>query len=158
MKWLAVFLGLLASDAVALSCLRPDVARTFNNANDIVEPVYILRGTLTFDERLMPQGVVNEPRDPAPVPALFKGLGLTLDGFTARFERPVTLQPQCAGPWCGSAVSGQEAIVFATVLGDDILINVGACGGQIFYDPTPQMEATLTSCIRGEACVSPVPF
>ena len=148
---LAAALSLVAGQAAALSCLPPDVAASFQRAEAIEEPVYILRGTLTFDRTLMPDGVVNEPRTPAPVPAYFKGRGLTLDGFTARFERPVTLQPVCFGPWCGNAVPGKEAIVFATVLGDDVVIEVDPCGGSVFYDPTEDMARTLQTCLQGGA-------
>ena len=154
---LALALVLIAGQAQALSCLRPDVAESFNRANGIEEPVYILRGVLEFDPGLMPQGVVNEERNPDPVPARFTGRGLTLDGFTARFERGVTLQPLCFGPWCGSAEPGQDAIVFATVRGEDLVVEVNPCGGQIFYDPTEEMADVLTACLRGEAC-SPQPF
>ena len=148
----ALALSLVAGPAAALSCLPPDVAARYQRAEEVPEPVYILRGVLNFDEGLMPQGVVNAERNPAPVPAYFKGKGLTLVGFTARYERPVTLQPICFGPWCGNAVAGQEAIVFATVTGDDVVIEVDPCGGSVFYDPTEDMARILQTCLQGGPC------
>jgi len=152
MRGLALILLVLAGQAQALSCMRPDVADSFNRANDIAEPVYILRGVLTFDAALMPKDVVNEVRNPDPVPATFEGLGLTHDGFTTRFAGDLVLQPRCAGPWCGSTVPGQEVIVFATDLGDQLVVEIGACGGTVFQDPTPEMDAVLAACLRGEPC------
>lgn len=154
MKWLAAACLLVATQGQALSCMRPDVAGSFIAAESIPEPVYILRGTLHFDESLMPQGVINEERNPAPVPAEFRGKGLTQSGFSVDFSRSLELQPLCFGPWCGNAVAGQEAIIFATVHPDTLRVEVSPCGGNIFYDPTPQMETVLAACLRGEACVS----
>ena len=151
---LILTLCLIAGQAAALSCIRPDVATTFLRMNEVPEDVYVLRGTLEFDESLLPQGVVNEERDPVLIPAMFIGKGLTLEGFTSRFERPVTVQTGCYGPWCGSAASGEELITFAKVLGEDIVIEVDPCGTTTFYQPTESMVDSVVSCIRGEKCES----
>lgn len=145
-------LCLLTSHAHALSCMRPDVATTFNQMNEVPEDVYVLRGTLAFDESLLPQGVINEERNPEPIQGFFRGRGLSLDGFTSRFESPVVVQSICYGPWCGSVGAGEELITFAKVMGDDIVIEVDPCGSTVFYEPTPDMVDALTACIRGERC------
>ncbi|WP_438956567.1 hypothetical protein [Cognatiyoonia sp.] len=143
---------LVAAQASALSCMRPDVATTFLQMNEVPEPVYVLRGTFEFDESLQSQGVVNEPRDPDPIPATFTGHGLTLDGFTSRFLRPVIVQPVCYGSWCGSMAAGEEVITFAKGVGDDIVLEANPCGSTVFYEPTQTMIDDLVSCIRGNRC------
>ena len=148
----AIFVILIAGQAGALSCMRPDVATTFNRMHEVPEDVYVLRGVLEFDESLLPEGVVNEERFPDPIAGTFKGKGLTLDGFTARFESDVTVQSVCFGPWCGSLASGIEVITFANVIGDDIIIEANPCGSNVFPSPTQEMADALQSCIRGEAC------
>ena len=151
---LAIVLCISASQAAALSCMRPDAATTFNRMNDVAEDVYVLRGVLDFDESLLPQGVVNEERNPAPIAAMFTGMGLTLDGFTSRFESPVVVQSLCYGPWCGGVGSGETLITFAKVVDGTIVVEVDPCGSTVFYEPTLEMESDLISCIRGETCES----
>lgn len=154
-----IFLSLIlsvvfATQGVALSCMRPDPVQSFHFANDIEEDVYILRGRVEFDENLLPEGMINRERNPDPITAYFKGHGLTLDGFTSRFERTVTLQPVCYGPWCGREVSNKDVLVFAKVVGDDIILESDPCGTNFFYDPTRKMLDQMQSCISGEACES----
>ena len=149
MKTLAMVLMVLAGEAAALSCVRPDVVSSFQRAEEVPEDVYLLKGTLRFDPSLLPEGVINEERNPPPIPARFEGQALNRNGFTTPYARSVTLQPLCFGPWCGSAQPGQEAIMFATVRGADLVIAASPCGGQIFYEPTRQMEQQLIACMNG---------
>lgn len=152
--WIAIALSLVANQAAALSCMRPDVATTFNQMNEVPEDVYVLRGTLDFDESLLPQGAVNEERTPEPIQATFNGNGLTLEGFTSSFGSPVVVQSICYGPWCGGVGSGKDLITFAKVIDDDIVIEVDPCGSTVFYEPTQSMIEDLKSCIRGGKCES----
>ena len=149
---LSVLLACTATQSIALSCMRPDPVQSFHRATEVPEPIYILHGRLTFDESLLPVGMVNTPREPAPIPARFEGMGLTLNGFTSRFERQVVLQSICFGPWCGREVSGEDSLLFAKVVGDQIIIESDPCGGNVFYDPTQDVLDQMTSCIRGEVC------
>ena len=149
---LSALLACIATQSIALSCMRPDPVQSFHHATEVPEPIYILHGRLAFDESLLPEGMVNEPREPAPIPAHFDGMGLTLNGFTSRFERPVTLQSVCFGPWCGREVSGENVMLFAKVVGNDIIVESDPCGVNVFYDPTQEMLDQMTSCIRGETC------
>lgn len=150
MRWLVLGAAMMAGEVQALSCARPDVVRSFAAADAAPEITYVLKGRLRFDEALLPQGVVNAPRAPAAIPATFAGVALGQDGFTIPYERAVILQPACAGPWCGSAQAGAEAIMFATVRGDDLVITASPCGGKIFYSPTNQMVRQLTACMQGD--------
>jgi len=151
---IAAALCLIASQAAALSCMPPDLATTFNRMNEVPEDVYVLRGKLDFDESLLPQGVVNEERHPAPISGTFAGEALTREGFVSRFVSPVIVQSVCYGPWCGGVGSGEDLITFAKVVDGAVVVEVDPCGSTVFYDPTPKMESDLISCIRGETCES----
>ncbi|SEW45544.1 hypothetical protein SAMN04488515_3350 [Cognatiyoonia koreensis] len=147
---------LWAGQAAALSCLRPDPVRSFQQFKDAPEAYHILYGTLSFDENLMPQGVVNEERNPPPVTAQFVGKGLTSEGFSVDLDRAITLQPICAGPWCGSIASDVPYLMFAQVEGPAITLAIPACGGTAFADPTVADLDQMTRCLTGGSC-SPEP-
>lgn len=154
---LAFLLMLLAGPAQALSCMRPSIVDSFHRAEEVPQDVYLLKGRLTFDEGLLPKTDHSRTQiDPAPIPAQFDGFALNRDGFTTPYPRAVTLQPLCFGPWCGTAAAGEEAIMFATLRGTDLVIEASPCGGDIFYDPTAKMERDAILCING-ACPPAAP-
>ncbi len=146
---LAAMVALVAGQVSALSCMRPDPLAAFAQAAASDDTYYVLYGTLDFDASKQPQGVQNAPRDPAPIPAFFRGHGLTTAGFTSRFDAPVTLQISCAGPWCGQATPHKAAVIFARVSGDQVLVEVGPCGGRVFPEPTRAVRDALTQCMSG---------
>jgi hypothetical protein len=155
---LAAALAMISGQAHALSCMRPDPIETFQQVAAAPESYYVLYGELTFDETLLPPGVLdNQARSPDPIPAQFSGKGLTQQGFTSDYVSPVTLQISCAGPWCGSARSGGNAIYFVEATNPPVTMIAGACGGRIFEDPPQAVLDMLTSCMQGGAC-SPQPF
>ncbi len=143
-------LTLVATDVSALSCVRPDPVRTYQQLAADPASYYVIYGTLEFDASQMPKGVVNKERNPAPIAAQFRGLGLTRAGFTSRFERGVTLQPVCIGPWCGNEVPGIKSLFFAKVDGDDVIITSDPCGGTTYPEPSDRTLDAMTACINGK--------
>lgn len=153
----AAIFALLAGEAGALSCLRPDVVSSFQRADEQPETVYLLRGFLTFDEGLLPQtDMLNQEQSPDPISARFDGHALGDDGFTIPYARELTLQPLCFGPWCGRAHSGEDALIFATAMGDELIVEANPCGGTIFYDVTEEMVRQVTSCMAGDCSAQPL--
>lgn len=151
----ATALAMISGQAHALSCMRPDPIETFQRVAAAPESYFVLYGELTFDETLLPPGVGdNNTRAPAPIPAQFRGMGLTRDGFTSSYVSPVTLQIGCAGPWCGSAKSGGDALYFVQADEPPVTMVAGPCGGMIFPDPSDAVLDMLTSCMQGGACSS----
>lgn len=148
-----IALAALAGPVQALSCLPTDPAATFVAMTAESEGFILLQGSLDFDSSALPAFIETDPTPaPAPIAATFTGTELTAAGPGEVTIIPATLQISCAGPWCGSASSGQEAVIFATGDSDAITIYAGPCGGQVFYDPTPAMIATLTTCLQGGTC------
>lgn len=145
----AIALTVIAGQATALSCVRPDAVRTFERVSEDTASYYLLYGTLDFDAAKQPKGVVNEERNPDPIAAKFAGFALNTGGFTTPYSRAVTLQPVCYGPWCGSETPGVQSLIFAQVDGDQIIIEASPCGGRIFADPSESLLDTMTACMNG---------
>jgi len=151
-------LSVLAGQAMALSCVRPDPIRTFQQVAAAPERYFVLYGQLDFDEGALPSGVaIEDVREPAPISAQFRGKGLTRQGFTSDYISPVNLQIGCAGPWCGSARSGVDAIYFVLAEDPPVTMQAGPCGGMIFEEPDQATLDMLTSCMQGGTC-SAQPF
>ncbi|MCO4847012.1 MAG: hypothetical protein KC448_03460 [Yoonia sp.] len=145
----AIALTVIAGQATALSCVRPDAVRTFERVSEDSDSYYLLYGTLDFDATKQPKGVVNEERNPAPIVAQFAGFALNKGGFTTPYASTVTLQPVCYGPWCGSVTPDVQSLFFAKVDGDAVIIEANPCGGQIFPDPSQALLDTMTACMNG---------
>ncbi|WP_296426775.1 hypothetical protein [Yoonia sp.] len=155
---LVVILASIAGQAAALSCVQPAPIATFQRVAAAPDAYFVLYGDLTFDEGALPPAVSNRrTTDPAPIPARFRGKGLTLDGFTSDYISPATLQVSCAGPWCGTARSGGDALYFVRADSDPVTMQAEPCGGMIFQDPSQAVLDALTSCMRGDTC-SAQPF
>jgi hypothetical protein len=144
-----------ATEAAALSCLRPDPLRSFREAMAAPETFHVLHGRLSFDASEMPQGMSERTTpDPAPVDAQFDGFALGPEGFTTPVEASVALQPTCAGPYCGTFSPG-EALLFAQVTEAGYLVEIGPCGGGAFDGVPPATLDQLAACLRGGACGTP---
>lgn len=150
---LAAALALIAGQASALSCIRPDPIDTFQRLAAAEESYFVLSGTLTFDEDLLPPGV-SQNQTPAPevIPARFNGMGLTRDGFVNAYVSPINLQVTCAGPWCGSAQSGMEGVFFVEATKPLATVIADPCGGMIFAPVSDAQKEMLTSCMAGGTC------
>jgi len=156
---LALIIATSASPATALSCLRPDIASSFDRAAQAEESYVILHGQFDFDGGAMAGATMtdnNRTDDPASLPAIFTGQMLTPDGFSDVPDQMVTLQSTCAGPWCGGMGPGVK-LAFVQQIGSDLILYLGACGGNAFDDPTPADLDLVTSCLRGVGCASPQP-
>lgn len=152
---LAMSLIALGGQTMALSCMRPDPIATFQRVAEAPEAYFVLYGQLTFDESALPAGVSqNAVREPDPIPGQFVGKGLTSRGFTNDYISPVNLQIGCAGPWCGSARSGVDALYFVRADEPPVTMQAGPCGGMIFEEPDQATLDAITACMQGGPCSS----
>ena len=142
--WALVALAtMLATEASALSCLRPDAARSFNAAAHATEVYHVYLGELTLTETL-PNGGSTK--------ATFHGQGLLKHGFSPISDREFTLVSRCAAEWCGSIAPRTTALFFARVTDSGTVVDVAPCENWIFVDPTVETVKTIESCMRGEPC------
>ena len=138
---------LLAGQASALSCVRPDPARTYGQVASGSVPYFILFGQLDFEQSALSS-------DPAadPVAATFRGKSLTADGFVNAYAGPLHLQVNCAASWCGSATSGTDALIFVQADQTPGLVTLEPCGTFLFENPDTAALDAVTRCMRDGNC------
>ena len=156
-RFLPFLLIAVATQAQALKCPEPSVASSFRQAMSSPENYVILRGKFDFDATLLPGGpdARGDPNLPAPaaLPARFVGQSLVEDGFTNDLDIPVTLQPSCLGPWCGTMTPGQDVMAFATTDGrGTVTLELNPCGKWTFADPAQPMLDEMLACMTGGTC------
>ena len=153
---LAVCSAVLAPGAaLALSCIPPDVAGTYQEAAASKSAYVVVHGTLVFDESLLPKTDWDHqeqtPQDTF-IPARFTGKSMSKAGFKTPFDRDITLHVQCFGPWCGGAASGTEYLAFLERGDDGYVLSVNACGGFGFAEPGQKALKRVVTCYRGGTC------
>lgn len=149
----ALAIGLIGTQSVALSCLRPDPIETFQRLAAAEESYFVLYGAFEFDEGLLPEpDLSNQERTPEPIPGRFVGKGLSHEGFVGDYIANVNLQIQCFGPWCGGAASGVPAVWFVPFSDPPATLQADPCGSMTFYEPTAAVIDMLESCMAGGAC------
>ncbi len=152
---LALALSSLAGPSLALSCMAPDVAVSFNEAAASEKVYMVVHGTLTFDETKLPEVDINHQDQIPPhvdIEARLSGMSLSKAGFETAFDRPVTLRALCYGPWCGRAVSGAAYLSFLEKPETGFVLAVTPCGGFEFSDPSEEMLNKVTQCYRDGSC------
>ncbi|MEM6384679.1 MAG: hypothetical protein AAF718_00445 [Pseudomonadota bacterium] len=135
---------LIANPANALSCMRPDAVRLFEEARDAETAFYIVKGEVEFLEP--PNTPPRNAKTPATTRARITGLALSKSGFNAPFDERVTLKASCLGPWCGAPEMVEGSRLMAVEIGlADLSLYIGPCGGdQMAWDE--QAEDRLLSC------------
>jgi len=148
---LALFFA--SGPALALSCMRPDVARSYQNAAQAEDIYVVVRGRLTFDEGKLPKsdGTAQGP-ETVTIPARFDGKALSKVGFETAFARDITLEVVCFGPWCGGAKSGVPYLAFLEKRGEDYVMVADPCGSWAFSEPSEEQVNQVESCMAGSGC------
>ncbi|WP_435705906.1 hypothetical protein [Yoonia sp.] len=140
----------LGGQAQALSCMRPDVARTFDWASEANESYIILQGTFAFTQPARPN-TSNVAPTSVRLPATFNGRYLGADGFVDAPILDVTLEFSCVSAWCGSIQNGDDVIAFVQQSDSGYMLRVDACHSTVF-NPTDDTLQRVTSCMRGTGC------
>lgn len=148
----AAALMAVASPALSLSCMRPDVASSYSRAADAEESYLVVHGTLKFNESKLPKSSGNDSPPTTRIKAHMTGNALSQSGFNHPFDRDITLEVQCLGPWCGGAVSGIPYLAFIRKDGAGYTFAADPCGSLGFAKPTPKMLAQAEQCMNGGAC------
>ncbi|VAW05056.1 hypothetical protein MNBD_ALPHA07-1187 [hydrothermal vent metagenome] len=152
-----IALSLVAGPALALSCLAPDVARTYKQAAEAEETYIVVYGQLSFDEGKLPIVDYNNQMDTPNntlIPARVSGKSLTLDGFNTDFDKPITLNAKCFGPWCAKPASGVPYLAFLERTVDGYTLVLDPCGGYGFSRPSEAIREKAAACFQGGECTS----
>jgi len=150
----------LTGPALALSCLPPDAARTYQQAAEAEEAYIVVHARLEFDAAALPRTDWQDQAASPPhtlIPARMTGQALTKTGFDLPFDRPITLDAQCFGPWCAGATPGTSYLAFLKRTEDGYLLALDPCGGMGFADPTPENLRRVETCYSGGICAPQTP-
>ena len=146
---------LLPVEAAALSCLRPDVRRTFSELAARPEAYVVVTGTLAFDPARLPRtDHVTRPPEATRIPARLTGGSLTRDGFTRPYTADITLEVGCLAGWCGSLPADTEVLAFVEQTPEGQRLRIDACGGHAFPEPDRLMKEQVRACLSGAPCTA----
>lgn len=157
MRILTFLLAMLAPmPALALSCVSPSVERTFHEVVAAPELYVIVHGRLMLDTGKLPRaGTTNSnPPKMTKVEARIKGRSLSEAGFATPFDRTLTLEVGCVGPWCGSVANEEYVLAFVRKGADGYSLSVSPCGGHVFGAPKKAMLKKVKQCYNGGACAA----
>lgn len=143
---------MLADSAFALSCMRPDLARTMENAKSSDKLYYVLVGQ--FRGQSYNQTPSYNGKDPKPIRTTmwFDGRSIAQHPwYDSRLNSfPVEVQTSCAGPWCGSLPrAGETVLTFVEVRhGQTPLLHIGACPEWLYrVQPGDGQVQSLRDCM-----------
>ena len=123
---------LIASPAAALSCMRPSFDRSFDQARDAEEAYGILAGSIDVDEVKVKQAS-KDGTTPYSVMGMFTGAAIYSEGLSENFQREITVEVKCYGPWCGNAQDIEDVILFAKLgAAGSLMVEDNPCGGTFF--------------------------
>lgn len=146
-------LSLAAGPATALSCIRPDPVAAFNTVAEAEQTFVILHGQFDFPTKNIPDPFNGPPKD-VRVPSTFKGKLLTGDGFTDDVEVPVTINLDCAGPWCARMTPGTDYLAYVLQSDGALIFNVDPCYSFAFPNPDEDAIAAVEQCAAGGDCTT----
>lgn len=135
----------VATQASALSCLRPDVVRSYNKAADADVSFAILLGE--FDFAAPSDGNAEQGQQ---VTAQFTGQAMSAQGFDGINPMDVDLLTTCSGSWCGHfPPAGTEVLAFAQQTPNGFIVSMSACGGSVF---DAGLAPIVEACVLGQEC------
>lgn len=145
-------LALLPVQAAALSCLRPDVQRSYAEVDAAPESYVVVSGRLTFDPAALPRSHQKDTQPRTEVTAHLTGKSFGKDGFALPFERDIQMDVLCFGPWCGGVDTGAEVLAFIKRGAEGYTLEVSPCGGRVFANPMPKMLRQVEQCFAQGRC------
>lgn len=152
MKRLGLLTGLcvvLASQAAALSCMKPNIGRTFNYVQESSDIFSMALGTVTA------KGVIPKYKDGKArhIPSKFKGIFLGPNGQTEEREVDITVDAICLAHWCGGfPETEKDMLVFLKKTDAGYRLESGPCDGHYKIGPTPKEVRSLQKCMRRGKC------
>ena len=148
----ALLILLLPMQALALSCVRPSVERSYQKVEAAKDTYVIATGRLTFDRALLPKGGKNDSPKMTRVLARLVGKSMSSSGFNVPFDHPVTLEVACLSAWCGGAEDGGDVLAFLRREKGQYALGLSPCGGLAFANPKPAMLKKVLNCHKGWRC------
>ncbi|MEH6739216.1 MAG: hypothetical protein V7695_11820 [Sulfitobacter sp.] len=152
---IAALVAVTPVSATALSCTPHSVEVAYQQADADDAHFVIVRGSLDFDAGELPKGGVENQSRTVPltqIKATLSGRALSQKGFSTPFNKSVTLEVACYGPWCARPQIGHDVLAFVELTQDGGVIATNPCGGYLFNSPVPKMISAVKSCFAGKTC------
>lgn len=149
----ALSLAAVSGQAHALSCMQPDIERSFNAWVDSENTYYIGVGSLMATEPLPKIEPYHGHGDREPIPSVlyqFSGYLLAPDRRVP-MEMPITVEVGCIASWCGGFPRDGETKLMALEGTDvnDLTLTISACPGTRF---PAAVETKVAECFRAGRC------
>ena len=155
MRIIALVLVIIAPfPALALSCMPPSIEATFERAQTSTDAYVVVHGRLVVDKRKMPRShpTTQDAPEMTRIPATIIGRSLSDRGFKVPFEREITLEVACFGPWCGGIASGADVLAFIRRDDRGYALGITPCGGDVFVTPQAAMLKKVGQCFKQGQC------
>lgn len=147
---------LIASPALALSCLKPHLGQSFNSYMQSPASYVIAVGQIS------PNAAISDPnvdrnRQEAGIPFTFKarfnGTFLWMKFMDEVSDLPLDVSVTCAGPWCGrfDPDAGVQTY-FLKRQGRRYSLDIGPCPGEAFAPIDTAQKAALRRCLYKGRC------
>ncbi len=139
---------------LALSCTPPSVEAAFERVQGSTDTYVVVHGRLVVDKRKMPRSRPKTQEAPhmTRIPASIRGKSLSKAGFQTPFEREITLEVSCFGPWCGAIGSGSDVLAFLRQGEDGYALEINPCGRDVFFTPKPAILKRVGRCFKQGQC------
>lgn len=152
---LAAVLALVATPALPLSCLKPDVVRMYEEVRDSENSFWLARGRIEPLEPVAwpkrgPDGIYPNDAE-ASTRVRLTGLGLRPDGTYAPFAQDITMTISCVVSWCGSPPFDTEIYAAVELTEDGPELWIGACPW-LAIPVGEGDDARLLACVRDGDC------
>lgn len=138
----------LTQHANALSCMKPDIKRAFEQAIRSDTVYVVLKGTFDVPKR---ESLATEPQT---ITATFQGQSVSSVGFSPENQWPVIIELTCAGSFCARLNPETEYLSFVEVQDGKLFYPVRPCHDLTFYQPNAQTLRDLRTCIKHGSCES----
>ncbi len=146
---MSVLFTALATQAMALSCMPPNIAHTFNYLHASPKTYVMGLGKITAMETI-PEYVRGEERH---ISAEFKGVFLGTSGRTKQQSLLLTVDTTCVSVWCGNfPKTDKQMLVFLQKTDVGYQMESSPCGGHFKISPTSKDIRTLKQCLKNNGC------
>lgn len=154
---LAVFALIVSGQAaLALSCLKPDAAMTYLQADNSDDSYRVVLGKIELLEKPAKRSR-NASGQPSPevlfAKARLTGKQLSKKGFTSGIDEEITVQSVCFASWCGGWPEGSDPQIFFVKQTDQSLTySSDPCGSWSLYNPSKAEVRQIVKCHQGKSC------
>lgn len=148
----SLIVALGGGPALALSCMRPDVATSYVSAAQSKDAYLVVLGELRHDIPPIENDLSKETPSLG-VAGKFVGKSLSNAEFAQSVDLDIQMNLTCASVWCARLPAQKEQVLaFLKHTAQGYVLDLGPCDLWMFRDPTPEQVNRVLSCNNGDDC------